>query len=260
MSVAVKHLPHVPPSSLRTGIEARIASRNNVLTTSTSGLAPTYLQANLIILPSVYVSDFRLLCARNPVPCALIAESASVGSWDTVRSWVDGLGDSSIVSGLDIRQDAPKYMVYKDGKLIKSGCPDIVDEWTEDHVAFLIGCSFSFEASLTKAGFPPRHTLLNRTVPMYRTCIPLCPAGVFDEGNYVVSMRPYPRKAIETVRSICRPFTATHGEPIAWGWEAVERLGIRDINAPEWGMSPLSSDGGPFGDAKDVESLLRKRS
>jgi len=33
-----------------------------------------------------------------------------------------------------------------------------------------------------------------------------------------------------------------HGEPIAWGWEGVERLGIRDIKKPEWGL-PVEFEG-----------------
>jgi uncharacterized protein YcsI (UPF0317 family) len=49
-------------------------------------------------------------------------------------------------------------------------------------------------------------------------------------------MRPYRESDIETVRKITAPYQTTgHGEPIAWGWESVEHLGIRDIDAPEWG-------------------------
>jgi uncharacterized protein YcsI (UPF0317 family) len=59
----------------------------------------------------------------------------------------------------------------------------------------------------------------------------------------VVSMRPYKRRDIETVRNITRRFGATHGEPLDWGWEAVERLGIGDIDVPEWGDGPLDEDG-----------------
>jgi uncharacterized protein YcsI (UPF0317 family) len=28
---------------------------------------------------------------------------------------------------------------------------------------------------------------------------------------------------------------------VAWGWDAVERLGIRDIDSPQWGDAPLST-------------------
>jgi uncharacterized protein YcsI (UPF0317 family) len=81
---------------------------------------------------------------------------------------------------------------------------------------------------------------------MYVTNIPLCPAGAFKQSTYVVSMRPYRRKDIEKVRDITRPFVATHGEPIAWGWDAVSRLGIRDINQPDFGEAPVAADGSPL--------------
>ena len=243
-------------TSLETGADVRLASRNGSHTITTSGLAPSYLQANLIVLPSRYANDFRILCARNPVPCPLLAESEAVGRWDSVKSWIDGLEGCGVVSGVDIRQDAPKYMVYKDSKLVKFQCDDIVEEWTENHVAFFIGCSFSFESALTTAGLAPRHTTMDRIVPIYRTNIPLCPAGVFSGGTYVVSMRPYKRSEIEAVRSITRPYIATHGEPIAWGWDAVQRLGIKDINVTQWGDAPLTSDGRPLGDVEGDEENI----
>lgn len=231
-------------TSIITGQQARLASRSNAHTTSTSGLAPGYLQANLIILPSRYASDFRNLCARNPVPCPLIAESATTGCGDAVISHINTLrGDEILGKGSDLRRDAPRYMVYKDSKLEKSHCSDIAEEWTSDHVAFLIGCSYSFEAELTAAGLPPRQLVLGRNVPMYRTTLRLCPSGVFRGATYVVSMRPYKRRDIEMVRSITRRFGATHGEPLDWGWDAVERLGIEDIDAPEWGDAPMDGDG-----------------
>lgn len=233
--------------SLESGAAVREASRNGTHTKTTSGLAPTYLQANLIILPSRYAADFRILCARNPVPCPLIAESSAMGKFDEVKSWIDGLSGEEVISKVDIRQDAPKYMVYKDSKLVKSECGDILEEWTEDHVAFLIGCSFSFESALANAGLEPRHSMLNRAVPIYRTNIPLCPAGVFTSSTYVVSMRPYKRTEIEAVRDRTRPYIATHGEPIAWGWDAAERLGIKDIDTPDWGSPPLTLAGRPLG-------------
>ncbi|KAH8800286.1 DUF1445 domain-containing protein [Xylogone sp. PMI_703] len=246
----------IQDTSSYTGHDVRIASRYEHHTSETSGLVPTYLQANLIILPSRYAADFRILCTRNPVPCPLIAESKSCGSWNQVKSCIQGLQDSAIASDVDLRRDAPKYMVYRDGMLVKSHCYDIIDEWTEDHVAFLIGCSFSFESALTTAGLVPRHTTRHRVVPMYRTNIPLCPAGVFSGSTYVVSMRPYQRKDIERVRSITRPYISTHGEPIAWGWDAVKRLGIRNIDKPEWGEAPLTSDGRPLGDVEGDEENI----
>ncbi|KAK2767538.1 hypothetical protein FQN54_003695 [Arachnomyces sp. PD_36] len=244
-----------PANSYPTGLSARLASRNGSHTSFTSDLAPTYLQANLLVLPSRYAADFRLLCSRNPVPCPLLAISAP-GEWRKLKSCISGCSDDRIAGDLDVRKDAPRYMVYQDAQLVKSECLNIDDEWTEDHVAFIIGCSFSFESALSSAGLPPRHAKMNRNVPMYRTNIPLCPAGVFTGSTAVVSLRPYRRDEIERVRDITRPYTATHGEPIAWGWEALQRLGIKDIDNPEWGDAPLTLDGRPLSEAEgDDENL-----
>lgn len=229
------------PTELRTGHEARLAARRNVYTSSTSGLAPTYIQANLIVLPSQYADDFRQLCLRNPVPCPLLAETP-IGNRHKLKSCLPGIDGDAIAKDLDITRDAPRYTVYRRGKLVQFEIPDIAEHWTDDHVAFLIGCSYSFETALTLAGLPPAHQVLQRNVPMYRTNIRLCPSGVFTGGTYVVSMRPYRASDIERVRDITRPFLATHGEPIAWGWKAVKELGIIDINKPEWGEAPLMDE------------------
>ncbi|EXJ96273.1 hypothetical protein A1O1_01399 [Capronia coronata CBS 617.96] len=229
-----------------TGESIRLAARAGEYTDQTSGVAPTYVQANLIVLPSQYASDFRLLCRRNPVPCPLLAESKEVGRWDQLQSWIQGVTGDQITKDLDIRNDISKYMVYENGNLTKSHCHNVEAEWTEDHVGFLIGCSYSFETALTAAGLLPAHTAHGRNVPMYRTKIPLCPAGVFQHSTYVVSMRPYRRRDIEKVRGITRPYVATHGEPIDWGWDAVERLGIQDLSRPEYGEAPIATDGSPL--------------
>ncbi|KAF7563799.1 hypothetical protein G7046_g306 [Stylonectria norvegica] len=235
--------------------DARNAARNNTYTGQTSGLAPGHLQANLIVLPSRYAVDFRGLCARNPVPCPLIAESIAVGRYDAVKSWIQGLkGQQLLADGCDLRRDIPRFMVYKDSVLEKALCSDITAEWTEDHVAFLIGCSYSFESELVAAGLPPRHGVLNRNVPMYRTSIPLCPSGVFTGSTFVVSLRPYQKKDLNQVRAITSKYGNTHGGPIAWGWEALETLGIEDVDKPEWGDPPLTIDGRRLGELRAEES------
>ncbi|CAJ2511490.1 Uu.00g071150.m01.CDS01 [Anthostomella pinea] len=231
------------PAPPVTGLDVRLLARTNALTNTTSGLAPSHLQANLLILPAPHASDFRLLCARNPVPCPLIGESAVPGAYSALTSHLPN-NYTAIASDVDIRRDAPRYNVYVDGRLTKEGCLDITAEWQHDHVAFLIGCSFSFEGALSAAGLPPRHTLQNRIVPMYRTQLPLCPAGVFTGSTYVVSMRVYRGKEeVQRVRDITRAYHATHGEPVDWGWDALARLGIVDVDVPQWGDAPLTADG-----------------
>lgn len=241
-----------------TGEIIRLAARSETYTKQTSGAAPTYIQANMIVLPSRYASDFRLLCRRNPVPCPLLAESAAVGSWSALRSWLPGLEGPKIAANVDLRHDCPRYMVYEDGRLSTSHCLNVHDAWTEDHVGFLIGCSFSFESALAAAGLTPTHMAYGRNVPMYRTSLPLCPAGIFQNCTYIVSMRPYRRKDIERVRSITRPYVATHGEPIDWGWEAATRLGIKDIAQPDYGEAPVNDSGTELarGDGVGDEELI----
>ena len=225
------------------GQSIRLVARSGAFTKQTSGVAPTYLQANLIAMPVKYAADFRLLCQRNPVPCPLLAESKAVGRWDELKSWIPGITGEQLAGDIDLRHDFPRYTVYEDGKLTKSLCEDVEAAWTAEHVGFLIGCSFSFESALAAAGLVPAHVANGRNVPMYRTNLPLCAAGVFSISTYVVSMRLYHKTDVERVRDITRPYVATHGEPIAWGWEAAARLGIEDIMRPEFGDPPVLQDG-----------------
>ncbi|KAH8691045.1 hypothetical protein GQ44DRAFT_636509 [Phaeosphaeriaceae sp. PMI808] len=240
----------------RTGYEVRLACRRQQFAGQTSGKAPSYLQANLIILPKRYAYEFELFCRRNPVPCPLLAQSATPGNATLLKSHVKAGGAPGpplrLAEDIDLRRDAPMYRVYSrvDGRVVSEDVEDIAHLWQDDHVGFLLGCSFSFEAALADAGLTPRHVAQGRNVPMYRTTIPLCPAGPFS-GTYVVTMRPYKPEAIEKVRDITRPYVETHGEPIAWGWDAVDKLGIKDIASPEWGDNPLSMDGSkPFDDSE----------
>lgn len=241
-------LSFIPEKTIRTGLQARLAARANTHTKSTSGLAPSFLQANLIVLPSRYAADFRDLCARNPVPCPLLAESAAPGDFANLCSHLPRVPEGeAVASSLDLRTDCPRFNVYRDSELVEEGAPDITAHWTGDHVAFLLGCSYSFETALVAAGLPPRHLVLDRNVPMYRSSTPLNPAGVFTGGTYVVSMRPYRRADIDAVRAITRRFLPTHGECVAWGWDALARLGIADVDGPQWGDAPMTLDGRPLG-------------
>ncbi|KKY15484.1 hypothetical protein UCRPC4_g06351 [Phaeomoniella chlamydospora] len=234
----------MPQEIYPSGISVREACREGTYTTVTSGLAPSHIQANLIVLPSRYASDFRRLCLRNPVPCPLLAESSSPGSFSSVKSHIPNVSPESIAQDLDIRRDCPKYIVYQNSQPTSTSPSfDIIPEWSSDHIGFLIGCSFSFETALLASNLPPAHILHNRTVPMYRTNIPLCPAGVFTNSTYVVSMRMYRKSQLEAVREITKPYLATHGEPIAWGWDGAERIGVKDIAEPDWGDPPVTVSG-----------------
>lgn len=87
-------------SQTQTAADVRQAARNG-LKGSTAGLAPGHVQANLIILPQRYATDFRNLCLRNPVACPLLAESKP-----GEPTFAPGVAD-----GIDIRTDVPGYNV-----------------------------------------------------------------------------------------------------------------------------------------------------
>jgi uncharacterized protein YcsI (UPF0317 family) len=195
----------------------RRAVRSGAHTGHTGGLAPGIVQANVCILQGDWARDFKAFCERNPKPCPLLAASAP--------------GDPrlpTLADDLDIRSDVPRYRVYRDGLLVEE-VTDIAPLWTDDMVAFALGCSFSFEEALIAGGVPVRHVAEGKNVAMYLTSIETAPAGPFH-GPMVVSMRPFtPANAIRAIE-ITAQYPAVHGAPIHIG--KPELIGITDIAKP----------------------------
>ena len=203
--------------------EVRLAARDGRLTGQTGGLAPGHVQANLCILPKDDAEDFLRFCQRNPKPCPLLAVS------EPGDPRLPGLG-----ADLDLRTDAPKYRVFRDGER-QEDVSDISALWRDDFVGFALGCSYSFEEALVEAGLPLRH-LENGTVPaMYLTNIECASAGRFS-GRMVVSMRPFrPADAIRAVQVTSR-FPSVHGAPVHLGLP--EAIGIADVSKAWQGDDP----------------------
>ncbi len=208
--------------------QVRAAIRAGRYHSHTAGLGAGYLQANLAILPSAYALDFMRFCQRNPKPCPLTGVS------DTGNPMMFTLGRD-----IDIRTDVPAYNIYRDGKLAGSAT-DITDVWTDDMVAFALGCSFTFEDALMRAGIPMWHIDNDTTVPMFRSSIETVPAGPF-RGKMVVSMRAIPRDRLDEVREISRRYPLAHGGPVHWGDPA--EIGIADPTRPDWGDPAPIPDG-----------------
>ncbi|MGH7368422.1 MAG: putative hydro-lyase, partial [Candidatus Rokuibacteriota bacterium] len=166
--------------------------------------------------------DFLLFCQRNPKPCPLL-DVTEAGSPEPAL----------VAPGADLRVDLPRYRVYRDGELVEERT-EVVDRWREDLVAFLLGCSFTFEGPLVEAGVPVRHLGCGRNVPMYRTNRACLAAGAFA-GPLVVSMRPVPSEHLVRAVQVTTRFPAVHGAPVHLGDPAA--LGIADINTPDWGDS-----------------------
>ena len=211
-----------------TGADVRAQARAGHLTGATCGLAPDYLQANLVILPQDLASDFRNFCQLNPKPCPILDVTVP-GSWEPRQ----------VAPGSDIRTDIPRYRVYRNG-LLTEELTDVTPLWRNDLVAFLLGCSFSFEAAMQRAGLPLRHIEEGRNVPMYRTNVPCAPAGPFA-GPLVVSMRPLtPAQSVKAIVVTSR-FPQAHGGPVHFGDPA--EIGIADINRPDFGDAVTIRDG-----------------
>lgn len=186
----------------------------------TPGMCAGYAQANLVILPKELADDFLLFTQRNPKACPVLE--------------VTRPGDRfirQIADNADVTREIPKYRVYKRGKL-KKELTEVSDLWTDDMVAFLIGCSFSFEDALLKAGVPIRHIEEEKNVPMYDTNIPCESAGPFH-GNMVVSMRPIPIALISKAINVTAAMPRVHGAPIHIG--APEAIGIKRLDKPDYG-------------------------
>lgn len=188
----------------------------------TAGLAKGKLQCNLAILPGDFADAFHSYCKLNPKACPLAGVSRP--------------GDAALPrlgNDVDIRTDAARYNIYRNG-ILDDEVSDLHDLWREDLVAFAIGCSFTFENALQKAGVAMRHIDSNVTVPMFRSAIETARSGPF-EGEMVVSMRPIPEHRIDEVVGICRNYPLAHGAPVHVG--DPQAIGISDITAPDWGAA-----------------------
>jgi uncharacterized protein YcsI (UPF0317 family) len=208
------HSRHVDPGALRA--EAR-AGR---FVGTTAGECPGFAQANLVVLPRSLAFDFLVFAQRNPKPCPVL-EVLDPGDPEPRLT----------APGADVRTDIPAYRVYREGAFVEE-VEDVVAAWRDDAVAVLIGCSFTFEEALVRAGVPVRHLELGVTVPMYRTSVECVPAGRFG-GPLVVTMRPVPGSLVARAAEVTARYPDVHGAPVHVGDPGA--LGIADLDAPDWG-------------------------
>lgn len=208
--------------------ELRKLIRGHEWSGPTAGLAPGYVQANLVILPREQAFDFLLFCQRNPKPCPLI-EVLEPGQTEV----------SATAPGSDIRTDLPRYRVYRYGELTAEA-GDIREEWRDDLVSFLLGCSFSFEAALLSAGIRMRHIEQDRNVSMYVTSTQTTPAGQFA-GPLVVSMRPIRQEQVVRAVQVTSRFPSVHGAPVHIS--DPEAIGVKDLAHPDYGDPADIADG-----------------
>ena len=212
--------PDQPDYTHMTGAEIRALSRSGRFDRPTTGVAMGYTQANLVVLRTDVAADFETFCRRNPKPCPLL-EVTEPGSFEP----------KLLAPGADLRTDLPRYRVYRHGECVDR--PTSIEAiWETDFVAFLIGCSFTFESALLDAGLPVRHIEEGCNVPMYRTNIPCKPAGPFA-APMVVSMRPMTPDQADQATHVTAKYPRVHGPPIHTGDPAT--IGITDLARPDYG-------------------------
>lgn len=206
-------LPSVPA-------QIRQLCRTGKLNTPTPGLALGYVQANLVVLPYALAFEFLLFCQRNPKACPIL-DVTEIGEFEP----------KLIAPGADIRTDLPRYRVFHQGELVEE-VTDIKPHWKSDLVAFLIGCSFSFENAMLNSELSVRHIEEKKNVPMYKTNIQCIPTKMFS-SPLVVSMRPLPASQIVRAVEVTSRYYKAHGSPIHIGNPAA--IGIKEIEKPDYG-------------------------
>ena len=198
-------------------LRARIRAGWDGLTT---GHAPGVLQGNLVVLPAAYAADFEDFCRANPQACPLLGRGAPG------QAVLEHLG-----ADLDIRTDVGRYQIHQNG--VRTGeCRDISALWQDDWVAFVLGCWFSNEAALARAGVRLRHVEQGIQGGLFRTNRPTARRGPFG-GPLVVSMRPFATADVDKVTAITGAALLAHGAPVHVGDPAP--LGIVDLARPDYG-------------------------
>lgn len=206
---------HTRPKQIRTEIHKGQLSR------TTAGLCPGYAQTNVVAIPKEFALEFMIFCQRNPKACPIL-EMIDNGDAEPHR----------MAPGANLRTDISVYHVFQDGVLTEYS--DVSALWRPDLVTFLLGCSFTFEDAMIRAGIPIRHIEEDKNVPMYSTNQLCDPAGRFTT-HLVVSMRPVPANLVTRVIQVTSRFPGVHGAPIHIG--DPKGLGIMDLSVPDFGDS-----------------------
>ncbi len=194
----------------------RHAIRAGDWTGPTAGLAPGYLQCNLVVLPEAHAEGFAAYCRANPAVCPVVAVS------EPGDPRLPRLGDD-----LDLRTDLPSYTVFRDGASAGQA-GDVTDLWRDDLVAFAFGCSFSFEDALRAEGVALRYLDRGDREAIYLTNVETDPVGGFA-APLIVSMRPLrPADAVRAITATAR-YPEVHGAPVHIG--KPEMIGV-DLDKP----------------------------
>jgi uncharacterized protein YcsI (UPF0317 family) len=195
-------------------VQVRRAIRSGAFRGFTNDVATGFAQGNLVIVPSAYADDFEDYARANAQALPILG-----------RSEPGSPHIPALAADMDLRTDVGEYMVFRDGEHVATPT-DIRALWRDDLVAFVLGCSFSFEAMLLAHGVRLRHLEEGDVSAMYVTDIDTVPAGPFG-GKLVVSMRALrPADAI-TATIVSARYPQYHGRPVSIGLP--QAIGIADL-------------------------------
>ncbi len=213
-------MAHRPPQN--SAQEARIKIRNGQHRDISYGLAPGYVQCNLVILRRSHAYDFLLYCQRNPRACPLL-EVTDPGSPVPSRLAPDA----------DLRTDLSAYHVYRDGTFSER-LESIEALWEDTFVSFLIGSGITFDQALSRVGISVDRT--HRWV--LRTELPTEAAGRFH-GNLAVTMRWLPHEHAIKATQVTARFPFNHGAPLHIGDPAAIGADLdQPLHGPPIGSCP----------------------
>ena len=203
-------------------IRSRI--RENLVSGSTAGLAPGFIQCNVVIISADDADEFAEYCDINPKVCPIISRS------EPGQYLLSELGND-----VDVRTDLGGYNIFRQGEAVVE-VESIREVWRDDFVVFSYGCSFSFEAALLSEGTDLAYLRRGQREALYMTNIETERTGCFG-GKLIVSMRPFhPAEAIKAI-SVTDKFPGVHGAPVHIGLP--ELIGV-DLTDPYETLGPVS--------------------
>ena len=120
---------------------------------------------------------------------------------------------------------------------------DLLGFSLDNHTSFYVGCSFSWESALQKAGLEIRNITEGKNASMYQTNISTYSVGPFS-GLMTVTMRPFPEISLQQVFQITAQYPDAHGAPVLIGDPArigvdLEHVQIGDVVEVKEGEVPV---------------------
>uniref|UniRef100_A0A2K5Y482 D-glutamate cyclase n=1 Tax=Mandrillus leucophaeus TaxID=9568 RepID=A0A2K5Y482_MANLE len=219
------HLKSRLPTALRSLILQKKPNIRN-----TSSMAGELRPASLVVLPRSLAPAFERFCQANTGPLPLLGQSEP-------EKWM--LPAQGAVS--ETRVDRPQFWKYEFGACTGSlASLEQYSEQLKDMVAFLLGCSFSLEEALEKAGLPRRDPAGHSPAAAYKTTVPCVTHAGFC-CPLVVTMRPIPKDKLEGLVRACCSLGGEQGQPVHIG--DPELLGIKELSKPAYGDAVVCSPG-----------------